>query len=387
MNRHFTSIATLLVIAIFFGFSAPLTVGVTYSLRKEDQRIKTELANFQQTIFDSLENSLKEALLNLEPAQIENAAQLVIHDQRIVSIKVYSSLYGMTLANLKKNRNLKQDQLLIQKREIEVNGEQLGYIEIAIDNTYHDAASLDARRNIIFLFAGMFICGIALIYPIIYFIIIKPTKRLMLQAKNLSAGDMSSSFKWQGNDELSELGNTLEKMRRELKLYFLQIQKLAVTDELTQIPNRRAFLNDAQKALSLSERYDRPFTIALMDIDHFKKVNDTYGHDMGDKILKDVATLITNMTRSTDIFARYGGEEFIICMPETNMEEAKIVTEKIREGIESHNFAHEQTLTSSIGLSTKSANRNLATLIQEADQAMYKAKKSGRNCVMIYSGS
>jgi len=385
MNINFNSIATLLVIAIFISFSAPLTVGVTYSLKKEDQRIKTELANFQKTIFDSLEDSLKEALLNLEPTQIENAAQLVIHDQRIVSIKVYSSLYGMTLANLKKNRELKQNQLLIQKREIKINDEQLGYIEIAIDNTYHDTTSFNARRNIIFLFAGMFICGIALIYPIIYFIIIKPTKRLMLQAKNLSAGDMNSSFKWQGNDELSELGNILEEMRRELKLYFLQIKKLAVTDELTQIPNRRAFLNDAQEALSLSERYDRPLTIALMDIDHFKEVNDTYGHDMGDKILQDVANLITDMTRSTDIFARYGGEEFIICMPETDMNEAKIVTEKIREGIQNHNFAHEQTLTSSIGLSTKSTNRNLVALIQEADQAMYKAKKSGRNCVKIYS--
>jgi diguanylate cyclase (GGDEF)-like protein len=384
MKNYFDSIGTILIVAIFFSFLAPLTVGFTYSLYKENIRYDLELNNFKNNIFDSLETGIREAVLNLEPAQVKNAVQLVITDPRIIRIKVYSSLYGMTLADVRKNALTPRNQQISQKRQLELNGEKLGYIEIVIDKSYHNAVNIEAKYHIIILFAAMFICGLTIISPVIYFLIIRPTKKLMLQANELSKGNMDLKFDWNGRGELSELGNTFERMRCELKSNFEQIRKLAVTDELTQIPNRRAFFIDAQKALSWSNRYHRPLTLALMDIDHFKKVNDTYGHDMGDEILRDVAKLIINMTRATDIFARYGGEEFIICMPETDIDKAQSAIEKIRAHISAHTFAHKKIVTACFGLASNDAHKDIEQLIHEADQAMYEAKNSGRNRVVIY---
>ena len=193
---------------------------------------------------------------------------------------------------------------------------------------------------------------------------------------------MTSQSQWNGFDELSELGNTFEIMRRELRSSFIKIQELAVTDELTRTPNRRAFMNDAQKALSWSRRYNRPLTIALMDIDHFKNVNDTYGHDAGDEVLCDIANLIKDTTRSTDIIARYGGEEFILCLPETDISEAVAVAEKIRKTVQDHKFSHGESLTACIGLTEISPEASLESMIQETDHAMYQAKHSGRNRVV-----
>ena len=129
----------------FYKFFIPLTVGLKYSLDKEQSRVNSELEHFQASILNVLETGLKAALLNLEPVQVKNSAQLVVHDPRVVRITVFSDLYGMTLADVREDVSGRQVQLLSSKREIEVNGEKIGYIEIEIDKTYQDDAALDAN--------------------------------------------------------------------------------------------------------------------------------------------------------------------------------------------------------------------------------------------------
>ncbi|TIH17168.1 sensor domain-containing diguanylate cyclase [Marinifilum sp. JC120] len=385
MKTYIESIATVFILAIFFSFLVPLTIGVTYSLHEEKKRIETEFNEFQNRLFGSLERELIEAVMNLEPVQLENILRLVVQDPRIVRVKVVSFIYNMTLADLNKGPEEEKSRFLVKEKDFVKGGETVGRLIVYFDKDYSESEISEGRRSIIMLFAGMFICGMSLIIPIIYFKLIKPTARLMVQTESISSGNMDSCFEWEGGDELSRLGYTLDDMRQELKSSFNRIQELAVTDELTGMPNRRAFYADAEKMVALGERYDWPVTIALMDIDYFKVINDEFGHAVGDQVLQIIAQLIMILTRKTDICARYGGEEFVICLPETNISDARIVVEKIRAEVQKHVYSHGQQVTMSIGLAENLSQQGLEKTILQADQAMYKAKNSGRNRVIDYS--
>jgi len=129
-----------------------------------------------------------------------------------------------------------------------------------------------------------------------------------------------------------------------------------------------------------AKRYNTPLSIIYFDIDHFKQINDTYGHKKGDFILKEVSKIILQNIRKTDIFGRWGGEEFIIILPFTNLENALILAEKLRKKIEEHDF-DGINITISFGVTELKIDDNADTLINRADEALYKAKNKGRNRV------
>lgn len=158
-------------------------------------------------------------------------------------------------------------------------------------------------------------------------------------------------------------------------------------DYLTKIYNRSKFYEIVQREGKRSKRYKDELSIMMMDIDHFKNINDTYGHEWGDKVLKEMAFIISKNIRETDVFARWGGEEFVVMLPNTNKTNAIYVAEKIRKLIDECNSEKLKEITLSIGVSTTySDNYDVDTQIKLADRAMYVAKQSGRNQV-CYSES
>ena len=161
------------------------------------------------------------------------------------------------------------------------------------------------------------------------------------------------------------------------KLDFLS--KLAYYDGLTGIYNRRKFNELLQIEYRRAKRYHRHLSALFFDIDHFKKVNDTYGHDVGDEVLVGMARLIEPHIRETDIFARWGGEEFIVLLPETTAENALILAEHIRTAVSEHHFGKVGHVTVSIGLTILKGKERIETMIKRLDNALYKAKESGRN--------
>ncbi len=170
----------------------------------------------------------------------------------------------------------------------------------------------------------------------------------------------------------------LRKNQNELKL-------LATMDPLTGLSNRKHLMD----TLALhSERYSRhqtPFSILMADLDHFKEVNDTYGHLAGDAVLKRIGTILLEMLRSIDTAGRYGGEEFLIILDNTGMEEARQTAERIRTAVEESKITaatHTIQVTVSIGVATinSSMTMNIDGLIDLADKALYTAKQQGRNC-------
>jgi diguanylate cyclase (GGDEF)-like protein len=170
---------------------------------------------------------------------------------------------------------------------------------------------------------------------------------------------------------------------------FEQTKRLSVTDPLTELFNMRYFLDFARLEFERVRRYERTLSIAMLDIDHFKKINDSYGHSIGDLALHEIATRIRNYVRAVDVVARYGGEEFVILMPETNLSDAGQVAERVRGAIADDPIRNKDaaiSVTLSLGVAEVDANtKNLDALIKYADKALYAAKANGRNRVACYS--
>ncbi|MCL2689094.1 MAG: diguanylate cyclase [Chitinispirillia bacterium] len=172
-------------------------------------------------------------------------------------------------------------------------------------------------------------------------------------------------------------------------LLYRKMEKLATTDGLTGLNNHRTFQEFMDNEFERARRYSRPLSLLLTDIDHFKSFNDTYGHPVGDMVLREVAQCIRNAVRTNDIPARYGGEEFAVIVPESDENGAAIIAERIRSSVESRvimNDGNELRVTISIGCSSFPPHGNTKQdLIDSADKALYAAKRSGRNRVCIFS--
>jgi len=158
------------------------------------------------------------------------------------------------------------------------------------------------------------------------------------------------------------------------------------TDALTGIRNRRALDEHVQSLLAMKNRYEQPFSVAIFDIDHFKKVNDELGHVAGDRVLRTVATVLNEQVRETDFLARFGGEEFVVVMPQTDLLSACQVADRIRQAVEQHPY-DEVSLTISGGVALIADEETAQDVLQRADAALYDAKIAGRNRVHMHSGT
>jgi diguanylate cyclase (GGDEF)-like protein len=178
----------------------------------------------------------------------------------------------------------------------------------------------------------------------------------------------------------------LECENNELKLEKEALAKMSMTDPLTGLYNRvkveETFLYEQKQSI----RHADPLSIILMDLDHFKLVNDSYGHNTGDIFLKEIATLLKELFRSSDVIARWGGEEFLIILPKTNLNTAQELALKLKDRVQETEFTDIGKRTSSCGVATLLQNESLASVVQRADSALYLAKDNGRNRIEVANG-
>ncbi len=168
-----------------------------------------------------------------------------------------------------------------------------------------------------------------------------------------------------------------------------RLRKLAITDGLTSLLNHRVFHERLTSEFERSKRFNQPLSCVMVDIDYFKRINDTYGHPAGDTILKDIANRLKAHLRTVDVVARYGGEEFAMLLPQTNAEDAEIMAERIRVDVENKAFETEKgplKVTVSMGICDTVAQnfQNRSELLSKTDEALYRAKSNGRNQIVIY---
>ena len=175
----------------------------------------------------------------------------------------------------------------------------------------------------------------------------------------------------------------------EVKELLDKLEELASRDALTGLYNRRFFFQMAEQEIQRTQRYGGVFALVIMDLDLFKQINDTYGHPAGDEVLKKAGSTIISMLRSVDMIGRFGGEEFVIMLPQTDREDAKLVTERIRVGLEHLDLSDvgvKTSVTASFGVAVAEGSKvtSLEDILWQADQALYLAKSQGRNRVCIY---
>jgi diguanylate cyclase (GGDEF)-like protein len=188
---------------------------------------------------------------------------------------------------------------------------------------------------------------------------------------------------------MKDLQDQLEKQNKDLEIINKKLEELSVTDWLTGLHNRRYFLERLGSEFSRSKRYNFCSSLLLIDLDHYKNVNDTYGHQKGDDVLIKVADILKQNCRVHDILARFGGEEFIISLCQTGPEGAMIVAERIRKSVEEYQFTYpgapDFNTTISAGISSYPDIRidKIDDLIRIADASLYEAKRQGRNRVVI----
>lgn len=190
--------------------------------------------------------------------------------------------------------------------------------------------------------------------------------------------------------DLNKKNKSLKIAKRKIEILYKKIKKISMIDSLTKVYNRRALIDHFQNEIKRALRHNSKLSCTMFDIDHFKVINDTYGHQAGDYVLRTMCRIKKRITRETDIIGRYGGEEFLIIMPDTPLESARRITERLRKRIETYTFCYEEQkikVTISAGVSNLIENRetSVKALIERADRVLYKAKESGRNKVLCWS--
>lgn len=285
-----------------------------------------------------------------------------------------------------------------------------------------------ARQDVVFsatktlikrsITVGLVIIAIAFLATLLFSSqIINPLEVLVRAMQKIISGDRSVRFDFKQNDEVGVLASTFnimiekldaayselestnknleEKVRErtaDLELRSKQLEELAVKDTLTGVYNRRYFNAKLQKELRRAHRYGSPLSLIYLDIDYFKKYNDTNGHSVGDILLTQFATILQDTVRGSDVVARLGGEEFCVILPNTTIEQAAITAEKLRSAVETGDFPNKKAqpdgkVTCSLGVSEFPRFAGDAeTLVRSADDALYKAKQTGRNKVHLSTG-
>ncbi len=178
---------------------------------------------------------------------------------------------------------------------------------------------------------------------------------------------------------------TIHSYQSKIEIKNRSLSKLVNLDHLTKINNRKSMETIMENEIKRVSRYNKPMSIIMFDIDDFKSINDDYGHNVGDKVLKEIAKVVLSVIRDTDHFGRWGGEEFILLPTETSLEDATVLAEKIRKAILAHDLIDSRRVSCSIGVAQYQQDEDLDILVHNADLAMYDAKNSGKNRVVVHN--
>jgi len=222
--------------------------------------------------------------------------------------------------------------------------------------------------------------------------------RIVLQDLGSTNGTYCNGLKVEGNKELVDGDKILVGSTTILKftyhdnldeIFQKQMYESALRDGLTKAFNKKYFTDRLESEFTFAVRHVSPLTLVLFDIDHFKKVNDTHGHQAGDHVLSEISTLLTAALRAEDVFARYGGEEFAVICRGSDVNQGQIVAERMRKAVETHKFVFEGThipVTISVGVAglPDASVKDAAELVSLADQSLYKSKHGGRNRVTLH---
>ncbi len=246
------------------------------------------------------------------------------------------------------------------------------------------------------LFSGWVLAFAGLLVSVVIFamwlnnrVLIRPVISLSRSTNQLATGDLTQRAEVYSEDELGSLARTINQMAASLDSLYGQMAAMARTDQLTGLVNRHGLMDILTRECGSAKRYGSALSVLMIDIDHFKQINDNYGHTVGDIVIRVIADVCREVFRNIDFSIRYGGEEFMIIMPQTPVKKAMIAAERYRSAIACRNIkveGHNLKVTVSIGVARfDNADAADNMVIIHADQALYEAKQDGRNLVKCYN--
>ena len=262
------------------------------------------------------------------------------------------------------------------------------------------------KRTVIALAALSALLGWIVTVLLLERVVVRPVRKLASMARRLGEGELDIRTAYRRRDEIGDLGMSLNTMARRLERYTMglegavrertadleaanrELERLATTDGLTGLRNHRFFQDTLEFELKRATRHPRPLTLCMLDVDHFKTLNDTHGHPVGDEALRGLARILERRLRATDIVARYGGEEFAIVLLDTDAEGGLAFAETLAQVVRESDFPGAETqplgrLSVSIGVAAFPEDaEDRAQLIRRADAALYEAKHKGRDRVV-----
>lgn len=284
----------------------------------------------------------------------------------------------------------KSDQYLqqIQSMVDQIESLRQGMTLVHRDNIRH-TVQRHKRFALYFITTILLLFILLAIYLVHY--LVKPMSLLLEGIRDFTRGKTDVVVPPVGKDELGELQEAFNEMSRELAVERKRLRAESQSDALTGLFNMRYFKRQLVDEFSRSQRYGRTLTLLMIDVDHFKSYNDRNGHPAGDIVLKEISRILIRNVRGTDIVGRYGGEEFVILLPETSMESALHVAEKIRKTVNEHHFpfrenqeAEKLSVSLGVGSYPDAKITSDQDLIESSDKALYLAKKSGRNRICVF---
>jgi diguanylate cyclase (GGDEF)-like protein len=241
------------------------------------------------------------------------------------------------------------------------------------------------KLSVVLILVAVFV-GVFLL--LIHRHLVRPLQMMNVALSALRSGQPLLPFASASMAEIRAVEGAIDQLQgvmQENEQARQQLERLATTDGLTGLFNRRHFMPLAEAEINRAHRYERPIYVGLADLDLFKQINDTHGHAAGDEVLRSVSQLFRTTLRQSDWVCRYGGEEFAFVFPETTLEEAQSLAERLRQCVAEHCVEVEGAIRLSITLSLGLADASACSLdqaLKRADNALYKAKNAGRNCVV-----
>jgi diguanylate cyclase (GGDEF)-like protein len=255
----------------------------------------------------------------------------------------------------------------------------LAVADMPLADAYGQAIRL---RNLALLVIGILLVVIAVVAYWLAALIARPLARLTSAAAKVSAGDLSVGLPTGGGGEVGYLTQVFNTMVESLRKHHDELERLSTTDTLTGLSNRRHLMNLLKQEIERAKRAGKPFSILMLDVDHFKKYNDDHGHQAGDEVLARIGTVLRNSIRPYDCAARYGGEEFLVMLSATSLDRAKESAERILKQVRAERF-EGGLVTISIGVAEYPSQGDTAkSVIGQADAALYEAKRAGRDQVV-----
>ncbi len=342
---------------VYFNKAADLSRELNDQSLTANAMVNIATVHIKQKQFGKAESELAEAL----KIAVKNDSYDVVG----ICYDTYSELYYLK-GDLKKALDMYKEYTVIQKKIFDNNlTKKLAESEIKYQTAQKDKEILLLKKVQQFqiMMRNILIAGVLLLMIVI--IMLYHSYRLKIKT-----------------------GRIIKEQNEALSKAYGRMEELARTDTLTVLPNRRALLEKIVYEQDRAERNIKPFGIMLADIDHFKKINDTYGHDCGDFILSNIAQVFKGIIRRQDIVGRWGGEEFLFILPETDRIGSLVAAEKIRAALKGQTFnynGHDMAVTITIGVSIFMPHDDYNDTIKQADEALYEGKRNGRNNVTVFN--